>query len=239
MASKYMKRPTYTETTGADITTTTRQAPSGFTSFLSALTDNSENLQRQKEEKEKADFYIKLREAGYSKDQASKKVNDNYKGNWLNRVMGKAQAFEAPEDEPTDIEETRAKTKYYNEGGSRRTVIDKMTPNQLQKRIEYLQLYGESKDPEVQAEIEDLNTALRALSRKQTAQYVAKPKDNPTVQVEGVDGAQPKYLSEEERQQQNGKSGGYKVGMTFERNGKIYRVINADNPFDPEIEEVG
>jgi len=168
----YMKRD---QISGTDITI--NKAPSGASSFLSNLAGVLPEMQKQREasqkkEKEKVEYYITLREAGYSEEQATERVNSAFKGSWLNRVMKKDSSFQRPETdafaqkqekERADTDLTRAKADYYKAGGSRKTVIDKMTPNQLQSRLTYLtKLYSD--DETVQEEIQYINQRLREIS---------------------------------------------------------------------------
>lgn len=166
-------------------------------SLLGGYNDQTakQDAKTQEDTMNQVKLYGALVEAGYSPEDATSKVNRTYRStNFIeDMVNGKSNVFNQPagqskyaldkEKTKADIAKTKAstaseeadiplkgaKTKYYNEGGPKRTVNDKMNPNQIQTRIKYLEtMRGAMDTPEenqdVENEIKLLNERMRALS---------------------------------------------------------------------------
>lgn len=107
----------------------------GLGQFMTAVTQMAQGAQESREsagkkEQEKTEFYIKLREAGYSEDQAKSKVAKVYQGGFVERILGKEKAFEGPE---TDIIEGKQE-KERLEREKMRSEIDKNAATAEQRR---------------------------------------------------------------------------------------------------------
>lgn len=126
------------------------------------LTAIPQEVQKRKE-RQKTDvmdqvkLYSTLREAGYTPEDAHSKVTRTYRSTGFleNLISGGTSVFNKPtEDDKFGLEREKTKAEtgkikaetglatekagYYKAGGPKRTVIDKMTPNQLQQRLKYL-----------------------------------------------------------------------------------------------------
>ena len=130
-------------------------------SLLTQTKQEVEKKQKMKREDlmDQVKLYGSLRELGYSSEAATDRVNRTFRSTGFieSFFAGKRNnAFQQPgpedkfglemEEKKATIAEkkanvglTGAKQKYYEEGGPKRTVIDKMTPNQLQQRLKFLQ----------------------------------------------------------------------------------------------------
>ena len=209
--------PTLDEITKSGYSASTN---SGFGQFLQGVNQFAQESIQAKEtkakaDKEKTDFYSSLRQAGYSEDQAKQKIDKVYSGNFLQKMMGKDNAFQAPE---TDVysgqqkesrlklekmqEETnllKSKQKYYNEGGPRRASVDGMNSNQLQTRLKNLQKIYESAfdDEDMQAELKSemdhVNERIKQLegykgpSSADPEKVLMKRPDGATVRIKTAD----------------------------------------------------
>ena len=152
--------------------------------------------QQQADTAEQAKLYITLREAGYSKEDATSRVQRSYKSTGFiqDLMSGKGNnVFNPPTQDDdvdlktqkarADIKKTEAETKsaeaevplkgaktdYYKQGGAKRTVIDKMTPNQLQARVKYLEsikgtLDNEEDNANVDQELSYVNQKIQEIS---------------------------------------------------------------------------
>lgn len=160
-------------------------------SLLSGVTQEAQK-QEQKQAKDVEDqtkLYMTLREAGYSPEDAHAKVTRTYRSSDFvqNLLGGDANVLSPPtgEDkvgieqrkEKAGIDKTiaettlaKSKSKYYDEGGPKRSVIDKMTPNQLQSRLKYLndQLNlaeaGSEEEQNMKAEMQYVNEKIQKIS---------------------------------------------------------------------------
>lgn len=91
-----------TQISGADITVS--PAPSQGTNFLSSFVSGmmkgGGKEKKLKEETDKLTYYTQLREAGYSAEEATARVNKQFSGSFLDRALGKnAAGFEAPKND--------------------------------------------------------------------------------------------------------------------------------------------
>ena len=97
---------------GADITIQP-QASGGtrfLSSFMGGLMQGGGAEAKQKKEKDKLSYYSELRKAGYSPDEATKRVNKQYSGGLLNKVLGKTDAgFQPPSGAGAEEDEKKAK----------------------------------------------------------------------------------------------------------------------------------
>lgn len=144
----------------------------------------------QQDTADQTKLFIQLREAGYSTEEAATKVNRTYRStdfienlvnggkakNPLNQPSGEDKVTLDTRKTKADIGKAEAdtalaksKANYYDAGGPKRTVIDKMTPNQLQSRIKYLEsIKGTMDTPEDNQNIEDelkfINDKLQTVS---------------------------------------------------------------------------
>lgn len=137
----------------------------------------------QQDTQDQTKLFIQLREAGYSSEEATAKVNRTYRStDFIEKLVnGENQnPFNAPasgEDSVTlntaktkaETRKTNAQAGYYEAGGPKRTVIDKMTPNQLQSRLKYLEgVKGVMDTPEENQNIEDeikfINDKIQGIS---------------------------------------------------------------------------
>jgi hypothetical protein len=126
------------------------------------LQERPNRMKKQMEEyDDQMKFYKNLRDAGYSPEEAHDRVKKMIEGgsgtSFIQKILtGAAKNVFSPgseEDqtslnrkkERAELEKTKAetglanaKTGYYKDGGPRRSVIDKMTPNQLQSRLKFI-----------------------------------------------------------------------------------------------------
>ena len=177
----------------------------------SLLTGTMQEVQKRKEHQKndvmvQVKLYATLREAGYSPEDAHSKISRTYRSTGFleNLLGGGSHVFNQPTEEDkvglerqktrADIKKTEAETGlatakkgYYEEGGPKRTVIDKMTPNQLQQRVKYLtSIQGTLDTPEenqnIEGEIKFINERIQ-----ETAGYKPKetemPGDGGTIRV--------------------------------------------------------
>lgn len=126
---------------------------------------------RRKQEQQKAeaqakqfDMYKTLRESGYDPKAAHeatlKKVG-------LPEPSGTDKFGREEEKTQAELGLTKAKTKYYEQGGAKRTVIDKMTPAQLQDRLKFLTdpvNVQEGDEEETTQEILSITKTLRGMT---------------------------------------------------------------------------
>jgi hypothetical protein len=103
MANDFLKNNTEAQFQGQGIVV--NQAPSSGNSFLSAFLPGVVNAlsgggqeAKMKKEKDKLGFYTELRKAGYSPEEASKRVNKQFSGGGImSKILGKNDAaFEPP-----------------------------------------------------------------------------------------------------------------------------------------------
>lgn len=186
--------------------------------------------QKTKDTEEQSKLYVTLREAGYSSEDATARVNRTYRSTgFLEDMMsGKHENVFNPsstEDKvgleaaktKADIGKTVADTKksneqadYYKRGGAAANKYAGLTPNQIQMRIKDLrsQLYMTG-DPEddtmIQSEIQYLNDLFNKKSG-----YGNSPDGTETPPADGAAGA-----------------AGEKIIMT-DPSGKKYRVLKAN-----------
>ena len=98
----YLTTPTADNISGADITINQATAqPSGGTRFLSTFAQGIMKgggaEAKLKKEKDKLEYYTSLREAGYSAEEATARVNKQFSGSFLERALGKNSAgFDQP-----------------------------------------------------------------------------------------------------------------------------------------------
>jgi hypothetical protein len=141
---------------------------------------------QKRQEREKAEtmdqvkLYAQLREAGYSAEDATAKVQRTYRStSFIERLLrGKGNAFQAPGGEDKIGQESRkteaeigkiqaetgtikSRGAYYDRGGASGQGYEKLTPNQIQTRIKTLKedmgMGSEEDDLNLQAEIDYLN----------------------------------------------------------------------------------
>lgn|SRR3990167_1680693 len=134
--------------------------------------------ERRKKQQEMYNFYNTLRTNGYEADEATAKVNETFSGFFTHANFKKPtnDVFKTQQEKSAaELEKIKAETKlseskseYYRQGGPKRSVIDKMTPAQLQQRLKYLDtLLVEPETPEeliITEEKDKINEKLRALS---------------------------------------------------------------------------
>ena len=120
---------------------------------------------KQKKVKDQFDMYKTLRDAGYDSQSAHAAVLKN-QFPALPGGMGVDEEKKRAELAKTqaDVGLSNAKTDYYKQGGPKRTVIDKMNPNQLQSRLKYLNDNGDPNDPNTKKEMDTLNKKLQKFS---------------------------------------------------------------------------
>lgn len=149
-----------------------KRQPSGLqqsSQILSTImaTLEAEEEKKQKKLKDRADTYKTLREAGYEPKAAydalaSGKLPTTPPGETTAEKKDKAGLAKTE----ADTEASKAKAEYYRNGG-KRTVIDKMTPNQLQSRLKFLSekpysqrtAADESEMASIDAKLRDLSTS--------------------------------------------------------------------------------
>lgn len=169
--------------------------------------------QQEKDTEDQAKLYISLREAGYSKEDAATRVTRTFRStNFIQNIMNGTgnNVFNPPvaEDKVSleqqkgkaDIAKTEAETKlatskagYYDAGGPKRSVIDKMTPNQLQQRVKYLEsIKGTLDTPEdnanVDSELQYVNEKIQQISGFKKAAAPEASAQTGSVVMTGPDG---------------------------------------------------
>lgn len=151
------------------------------------MKDRREKLEKQ------FDMYKVLRDAGYDPKSAHEAVQKNQ----MPAAPG-GESLEEQEKKAT-IEEKQAKADYYRKGASKRTVIDQMTPNQLQSRLKFLLENPSEDEASDQQEISAITRKIREMTLGKTqagqeapAQRTEKPvkseKSGPRVLMEKPDG---------------------------------------------------
>lgn len=200
--------------------------------FLNTVLSASAAKEKEKvtRYKEQVDLYNSLRKAGYSAEEATAKINKTNSGrSFLGKILGKQQEqFTVPTGEDpfllenqknqANLDLTKAKTGYYKQGGASRTVIDSMTPNQLQQRLKFLKdsvEMLEEDDPEYAAsknEMIQINRKLRGMSVKATNEPSGEDAD---IEINGNGNS---YLSQDELAKQNGI-----IGTFTSSSGRQYR----------------
>lgn len=68
-----------------------------LSSFMKGITSSSDSEAKMKKEKSKLTYYTELRNAGYSAEEATARVNKQFSGTFLDRALGRDSAgFEKP-----------------------------------------------------------------------------------------------------------------------------------------------
>lgn len=178
--------------------------------LLTGMQEEAVKRQQRKKEDviEQVKLYGVLREQGYSPEDATSRVNRTFGSTgFLEKVLTgeKGNAFNPPAtdvyeekrrkervdlmEKKAGIREKMAHAKYYEQGGSRSTPIDKWTPEQLQNRLRFLQ-NEDNPDfgtPENTAEIEDIQNRIRtSLGFEGAAKPKAQAKPGGAVSPEGT-----------------------------------------------------
>lgn len=164
--------------------------------------------QRMQDVSEQVKLYSTLREAGYSKEDATARVNRNYRstgfleniltgqgGNALNPPEGQDKAALEAEKTKSQTALDTAKAKYYSGGGpSAKYANTNLTPNQIQMRIKDLRsqvgMGDADQDSDIQTEIQYLNDLFNKKSGfKGQGEETNKSGDaGPPVVMTGPDG---------------------------------------------------
>lgn len=169
--------------------------------------------QRQEKLAKQFDMYKVLRDAGYDTKSAAEAVRKNQ--------FPDAPGGESLEEQEkrASIDEKKAHAEYYRAGGAKRTVIDQMTPNQLQSRLKALNEILEPTEEDRQ-EMQVISKKLRTLSMGSTAEPVieeekepvrkekAPQKDGPRILMEKPDGSKVKVSVKDVNK---ARAKGYKV----------------------------
>jgi len=220
---------------GTDITI--NQAPSQGTEFLSSflggMMKGGGQEEKLKKEKDKLSYYTELREAGYSAEEATARVNKQFSGGFLNKILKKDSAgFSKPENDTFVSKTSKDKAAaakdtavagWYNrrsgESGTKTGTGDAQRMVSLENMLTGIKRQLGNLDPKKDAEkIKKLDNKSGLYER----------------QLEKLTG-----VSQDEEATQSYVPGETKVGQTFQHsNGKTYKVLNVDDPNDPDVEEV-
>jgi len=232
-----------TQISGTDISI--QPGASGGTRFLSTFLGGLMNSgggqeSKMKKEKDKLTYYTELRQAGYSADEASKRVNKQFTGGFMSKILGKTNAGFQPPASGTDTlnakaEELKASAKL------------KGTQADWFARRSGSDASGGKSGTGDTERIKSLQTMLQKTQDDIDAAVTAnKPQDGLRKRLDKYQKAYDKLVGADDSASVQGNespTGGYvpgqtQVGQTFKHsNGKTYKVVGISDPNDPDVEE--
>jgi hypothetical protein len=220
---------------------------SGGTRFLSAFLGNmmqgGGQEAKMKKEKDKLSYYTELRQAGYSAEEASKRVNKQFSGGFLNKVLGKTDAsFQAPSGASDQITDAQKKKADYDKTLQETALAKKKTD-------EWGQGKGGTGDTQ---KIKSLDGAISKIQIAiENAEAANKPQDGLRKQLAKYQKAYDKLLGADDsapdpNQDDLGASPvnpilsqKYDLNKIYPHNGKNYKIDpNSKDPNNPDMIEV-